>query len=158
VGRVYSLIFAAASIANASGDYDLFEIAPAANVPVALHGIHLGQTSELGDASEEQLTVSVVRGHATGGNGSATTARPMLAGDSAAAAACETIATTPASAGTGVTLDVHTFNIRAGLEVWWPPEVRPVCSAAQTLIVVRLLTTVADDLTMNGTLYFEELS
>lgn len=157
MGRVYSLSFAAQTIANASGDYDLFELAPAANVPIALHGLHIGQTSEVGDAAEELLNVSIVRGHATGGNGTSATPRPMNPGDAAAAAVCETIATTPASSGTGVTLDVHSFNVRAGLELWWPPECRPACSAAQTLIVVRLLTTVADDLTMSATLYFEEL-
>jgi len=157
VGRVYTLTFDGSTIAAASGDYDLFEIAPADDNPVALHGLHLGQTSELGDAAEEQMRVSIVRGNATGGNGAATTPRPLNPNDVAAAAVCETVGSTPASTGTPLTLDIHTFNLRAGLEVWWPPECRPKATQAQGLIVVRMLTTVADDITLAGTLYFEEL-
>lgn len=157
MGRCYSLTFQAQTIANASGDYDLFEIAPADDKPVALHWLHLGQTSELGDAAEEQLRVAVIRGHATGGNGTSTTARPLNPNDTAAGATCETVGSTIASGGTAITICEHVFNIRAGLDLIWTPELRPVASQADTLIVVRLMAAVADDLTMSGTLYFEEI-
>ena len=64
--------------------------------------------------------------------------------------------TTTAPAGTGVTLHTSAFNVRAGLEYWWPPECRPGASQANTTIVVRI-TAPTDALTMSGTLYVEEL-
>ncbi len=90
-------------------------------------------------------------------NGTATTARPLSAGDAACSAACETVASTIASAGTGVTLWTRPWNIRIGEEKLWPEGERPNASAAHTLIVVRMLSTVADDLSLTGTLTFREL-
>ena len=157
MGRFYSLSFVAATIANASGDYDLFEIDPADDKPVRLHELRLHQTSELGDAAEEVLTIKVVRGHTTTGNGSATTPRPLLHSDTAAGAACETVATTIASTGTGVDLYVGGWNVRIPFEKIWTPDARPTCADTEGLIVVRMTTTVADDITMGGDLIFEEM-
>lgn len=158
MGRMYSISFVAQSIANASGDYDLFEIAPADDKPVILHELRLHQTTELGDAAEEVLTLKVVRGHSTGSNGTSTTPRPLSPNDTAAGAACETVGSTIASAGTGVDLFVAGWNVRVPFEKIWTPQARPVCTQAETLLVVRMTTTVADDLTMGGDLVFEELS
>lgn len=157
MGRFYSISFVAQSIANASGDYDLFEIDPADDKPVRLHELRLHQTSELGDAAEEILTLKVVRGHTTGSNGTSTTPRPMNPADAAAGAACETVGSTIASAGTGVDLFVAGWNVRLPFEKIWTPDARPACSDAEGLLVVRMTTTVADDLTMGGDLIFEEL-
>lgn len=156
-GRLYSISFVAQTIANASGDYDLFEIDPADDKPVALHELRLHQTSELGDAAEEILTIKVVRGHTTTGNGTATTPRPMKHADTAAGAVCETVGSTIASTGTGVDLYVGGMNVRVPFEKIWTPDARPTCADTEGLIVVRMTTTVADDLTMSGDLIFEEL-
>lgn len=155
-GRMYTLSFDNQSITTANADYDFFEIDPAAEKPVCLHALHLGQTSELGDAAEEQLRIAVIRGHTSSGNGTSTTARPMLTGDPAFSGAGETVGSTIASAGTGVTLWEFVWNIRIPLDYIWTPEGRPWSSGAD-LIVVRMLSTLADDATLSGTLLFEEL-
>lgn len=159
MGRMYTLTFQAQSITTANGDYDLFEIDPADDKPVALHWLHLGQITELGDAAEEQLRISVVRGHTSTGNGTSTTPRPLIHADTASGATCETVGSTIASAGTAVTLCEHVWNVRSPLDIIWTPETRPTCADTEGLIVVRLMSTVADDITsgLSGTLYFEEL-
>lgn len=155
--RFYTVEFEAQTIANASGDVDLFEVAPADDRPVELVSISLGQTSELGDAQEEQVRIRVIRGHATTGNGTSTTPRPGSPADSAASAACEVLGTTIASTGTAVNLLSDTWNLRAGFQ--WGPVPQGMglwCSQTEGLIVVRLMAAVADDITASGTLGFIE--
>jgi hypothetical protein len=156
MGRIYTVQFENVAVTAAQ---DFFEIAPASNTPVALHALLLTQSSDVGDAEEEMLRVSIVRGHSTGGSGgSAGTENPLSPLDTAAAFVAEINNTTIASAGTPLTLLSYSFNIRAGLELWFPPELRPICTAAQTNIVVRLHSTPADSLSMSGTVFVEELA
>lgn len=155
--RMYSIEFDNQTATNANGDHDLFELAPADDKPIYIAGLAIAQSTEIGDAQEEQLRWRVIRGHATTGNGTATTPRPMDTNDTAAGAVCETFATSIASAGTAINLHSGAFNLRVGLDYWWPPEARPRCSQADTLIVVRLMSTVTDDVNISGTLYFLEV-
>ncbi len=77
IGRRYSVQFAAVSISAAQ---DVFELSPADDKPICLKGISFDQTgnSDVGDAAEELVRWSIVRGHSTSGSGgSAATARPM---------------------------------------------------------------------------------
>ncbi len=153
MGRTYSVIFSAVAVTAAQ---DLFEITPADDKPVEIVGIELGQTSDAGDAADELLQLSIIRGHATSGSGgSAPTPAPLDPIDTAAGFTSEVNNTTVASAGTGVTLWTTAFNIRAGYINWFPPEARPAASQANTTIVVRM-TAPADSLTMSGTLYVRE--
>ena len=155
MARLYTVIFSAVSVSAAQ---DLFEITPGDDKPVRLHGISVGQTSDAGDAQDEQIQWSVIRGHTTSGSGgSAPTPAPLqTSADTAAGFTAEVNNTTTATAGTGVILHTSAFNVRAGLEYWWPPECRPGASQANTTIVVRI-TAPTDALTMSGTLYVEEL-
>jgi hypothetical protein len=155
-GRTYSVVFEHVSVSAAQ---DFFELTPADDKPVELLGLFIDQTgnSDVGDAAEEFLRYSIVRGHTTGGSGgSAPTPRPMDRSAAAAGAAAEVNNTTIASAGTGVTLHSGGFNVRAGLAIWWPPEAYPEASQGDTTIVVRLLAAPADAITLSGTLYFRE--
>lgn len=154
---VYSVSFHEQTIATASGDHDFFEVSPADDKPVEIVAVFLGNKSEVGDAAEEMVSWSIVRGHATGGNGTGATEVPLDPSDGAASFAAETVATTPASTGTPLTLHNDTFNIRTGLQLIFPPDMRPKASQADGTIVVRLLTALADDATMSGTLYVREL-
>lgn len=150
--RLYTVSFQAQSIANASGDYDLFEFDPATDKPIELLSVELGQTTELGDTAEENLRLSVVRGHTTSGNGTSTTPRPQSAADSAAGFAAETVASTPASAGTGVVLWANTWNVRAPGPIFPPlPQGSGFWTSGADLLVVRLDAAVTDDLTLTGT-------
>lgn len=154
---IYAVTFDQASFTTANGDYDFFEISPADDKPIEIVALFIGNKSEVGDAQEEMVAFSIVRGHSTGGNGSSATPRPLDSSDGAASFAAETVASTPASAGTPVTLHADTFNIRTGLQLIFPPDMRPKASQAETTIVVRLLTALADDATLSGTLYVREL-
>jgi hypothetical protein len=156
MGRIYAVTFENVSVTAAQ---DFFELQPVANKPVSLIGLLLSQSSDLGDAQEEILRIQIIRGHATTGSGGTTpTAQPVNnSSDTAYGGVAEVNNTTIASAGTGVSLFSHCFNIRAGLEHYFPPECRPGASTANVTIVVRLMAAPADALSMNGTLYFEEL-
>lgn len=155
MGRVYAVSFEGVAV---TAQVDFFELTPADDKPIAIHGLFLSQSSDVGDAAEEILRVKIIRGHATGGSGgSAPTPVPLDPNDAAAGCAAETNNTTIASTGTAVDLYADAFNIRSGLATIFPPEMRPMASQANTTIVVRLMAAPADSLTMSGTIYFEEL-
>jgi hypothetical protein len=155
MGRLYTVEFEGVSV---SAQVDFFEVSPADDKPVAIHGLELYQSSDVGDAAEEILRVRIIRGHTTGGSGGAApTPAALNPNDAAAGFAAETNNTTIASVGTTVNLWSGAFNIRTGLEKWWTPETRPMAGQGNTTVVVRLMAAPADALTMSGTLYVEEL-
>lgn len=156
-GRVYTVVFGAVSV---SAIQDAFEISPADDKPVELVGLVFNQTgnSDVGDAAEELLRWSVVRGHTTSGSGgSAPTPRPVKRSDPAAGFTAEVNNTTIASAGTGVTLHEDSFNVRAGCIFWWPEDTEPGAAQGDGTIVVRFPAAPADAITLSGTLYVREL-
>ncbi len=157
MSRMYTVSFTQQTIANASGDYDLFEITPADDAPLEVVGIFLAVTSETGDAAEEILPIQIIRGHATTGNGTSTTPQPIDPKGPAAGFTAETVGATIASAGTGVTVFADAFNVRAGYQMWFPEGCGPRVTQANTTMVVRSSATVADDVTMSGTLFVREV-
>lgn len=153
-GRTYAVTFAAVAIAAAQ---DLFEIQPADDKPVEIIGWNIGQTSDAGDAQDEQLQITVVRGHSTSGSGgTSATPRPLNPNDAAAGFTAEVNNTTIASSGTGVALFASAFNVRAGSDVYLPEDVRPRAGQGDGTIVVRI-TAPADSLTTSGVLWVREL-
>ncbi len=159
MGRVYSVSFENVSVAALQ---DFFEITPVADKPVAIHGFCIGQTgvADVGEAQEENLRLQIIRGHATTGSGGSTaTPIPMNPNDTAAGdTTVEINNTTIASAGTAVVLATHTMNVRSGIDMFYPPELRPQASFANTLLVLRLLANPADAITLSGTIWYEELN
>lgn len=154
-GKVYTVVFEGVAV---TATQDFFEVSPADDRPVEIIGLFLSQYSDTGDAADEILSYSVVRGHTTSGSGgSAPTPRPLDPSDPAAAFATEVNNTTIASAGTGVVLHRGSFNVRVGESLWLPPEAVWKATQGNTTIVVRLNAAPADSLTMNGTLYVREL-
>jgi hypothetical protein len=154
-GRIYTVVFSAVAVTAAQ---DLFEITPADDKPVEIVGIELGQSTDFGDAADETLQISIIRGHATSGSGgSAPTPQPLSPVDTAAGFTAEVNNTTIASTGTAVTLHTGCWNVRAGYINWFPESMRPTASQANTTIVVRQ-TAPADSITMSGTLYVRELA
>lgn len=155
-GRVYTVSFANVSVSAAQ---DLFEISPADDKPVELAGLFLAQNGvgDVGDAAEELVRISIIRGHTTSGSGgSAATPRPVKRTDPAAGFAAEVNNTTVASVGTTVTLHEDAFNVRAGYMLWWPEGTEPEAAQGDTTIVVRIPAP-ADAITLTGTLYVREL-
>lgn len=155
-GRVYTAQFEGTAVTAA---VDLFELIPATNKPISVHGLFIAQASDLGDAAEEILRYQVIRGHATSGSGGSSGVAPVPVDefDAAAGFSYETCNTTQASTGTAVVLHSGAFNIRVGEALWLPPEDRWKCSAGANRLVVRLMAAPTDSLTMSGTIYAEEL-
>lgn len=153
MGRIYTVEFEAVAV---TAQVDFFELTPADDKPLELVQLVLTQSTELGDAAEEQLRFRVIRGHATSGSGgAASTPAPLAATGQAAGFTAETNNTTIASAGTAVNLWSETFNVRSGLDRIWLPDARPGGSQA-SLLVVRLMAAPADSITFSGTLVVEE--
>jgi len=159
MGRIYTVSFSG-TVTSAGGDTDLLELTPAAQKPCKLRGFSLAQISEVADAAEEGLRISIIMLPATvtSGNGTATTGRPMDSANVAAGFAAETNGTTVATtSGTAITLAEYGWNIRnSPYEVWFPDsEFAPKVKSAESL-VVRQQTTLADDMTAAMTFWIEE--
>lgn len=154
MGMMYTAQFNAVACTVAQ---DFFEITASASRVVVLHQITLMQYTEFGDAQEEDWSILFKRGQTTSGSGgSSVTPAPLNFGQSAAGATVEANNTTKASTGTISTLHADAWNIR-GPYLWLPPpELRIVLSPSQRF-TVELNSTPVDSVTVNGTVYFEEL-
>lgn len=153
MGQLFSVSFASTSVANASGDFDLWEFDAAADHPIEILSIELGLTSSGDWTEEEQLDISIVRGNTTSGNGTAAAEVPLPFPGPTASFAAETVASTPASAGTAVVLWGNTWNVRAPGPIF-PPAPQGAgygTNDSGGLLCVRLNTAVADDVTLKGT-------
>ena len=150
--RLYTISVGAVSISAAQ---DLFEIRPVANHPIQIIGLQIGQTNS---TTQENLGLSIIRGHTSSGSaGSTPTIAPVDDGDAAAGFAAEINNTTIASGGTGVTLFTDTVNLLAGYSIWFYDEkTRIPAHAGHTTIVVRL-TAPAAARTFRATLWVLEL-
>lgn len=153
--NTYTVAFEAQTVAAASGDYDFFELDAAADYPIEVIGIELGQITQEGDTNEDLLRCAVVRGNTTTGNGTAATPQPT-SGTGTAQFAAETVSSTPASAGTAVNLWTFMWNTRVGYSLGPLPEGCGFWTRGAALLCVRLLAAVETDLTMSGSLLVVE--
>lgn len=153
-GRMYVVTFAAVA---ATAAQDLVEVVAPSDGAVVIHGWDIGQSTEAGDAADEQLRLELIRNYSTSGSGGSTfTALELDEEDPAFGGTCEINNTTVATGGTPQTVHATAFNVRAG-HVWIPtPEMR-VKVAAGVRIVLRMNSTPADSVSFSGSLYFEEL-
>jgi len=153
------------TLTAAGTDSDLLSLQPADDKPVRLCGWIIGQTSEVGDAAEENLRITVRHMTATvtiGSGGSAVTPAANRPGTSDVVAAgftarCNdtTVSTTSV---TSTIMEELAWNERnVPWERWIPEEQRPVAFQGEVLIV-RSETTPADDLTIGMTFFVEELA
>lgn len=152
------------TLTAAGGDADLVVIQPASNKPCRLVGWIISQVSEIGDAQEEDLRITVRHLTATvtvtGGTGVTPVAnRPgttdVVAAGFTATCNCTTVATTT---GTNSLMEELGWNERnTPWERWIPEELRPTAINGEALIV-RNETTAADDLTIGLTFIVEELA
>lgn len=127
---------------------DVLELLAATGKPLCLAGFELGQTSEVGDAQEEMLSLVLKRvtGAPTSGSGGGTsTFQQLQPNDAAAGATLETGNTTKLTGGTSVELKRWSWNVRSPLLYLPVPESRIVCDAG-TRLVLELVTTPADSI------------
>ncbi len=160
-GRVYSCVFDNVAVTVTS---DFFELNPAADKPIRLLALDIGQTNRTGDANEDMLRWSLVRmtgATLTSGTGGTTpTPQPLNPGDVAFSGTAKANTTTPATT-TGTTTQLHNscFNTRVGL-LWVPPPETlglGIDSAGTGVLLVRLLEAPSASTTFSGTCYIEEL-
>ena len=159
MSRIYTVPWQA-TVTAAGGDTDLFELTPAAQKPIKLRGLILSQFSEVGDAAEESVRISIIRLPATvtSGNGTAVTPVPLDSADVAAGFTGEYNSTTVATtSGTAAVVQEFAWNLRSTpCELWWPdPAFAPKVKNAEALIV-RMQSTLADDASFACTAYVEE--
>lgn len=161
MARFYTVSFTG-TLTNAGTDSDLFNLAAADDKPIRLRGLILSQSSEIGDAQEENLRITIQRFPATvtnGSGGSSVTPQTLDSIDAAAGftARCNdtTVATTN---GTAVKLEEFAWNERSSpMERWWPDERFAFTGRQTEAIIVRCESTAADDLTIEITAYVEEI-
>ena len=155
--RVYTVSVDNITYTAAGTDTDLFSIDPAADKPTAIKSCVIKATSEIQEAQEEWVRLKIIRGHTTvGSGGAAATARPLDPGDTAYSGSCRTNDTTIASAGTAVDLWSDAYNVRAGFELFRAPE-DWFWTTGANFIVVRLMSTVADDISLMATIDIVEI-
>jgi hypothetical protein len=154
---MYTVEFENVTVTAAGTDADLFELDAATDKPIEVVGVKLYTTSEVAEAQEEWIRLRWIRGHTTSGStpNSTPTPRPMSPVDAAAGFTCEAYNTTIASTGTAVNLESFAFQVRAGYEFFYPERCGHWTSGAD-LLVLRMLSTVADDVVMNATLWVNE--
>lgn len=158
MSRWYTASFTG-TITNAGGNTDLLESVPTTSKTVRLRGLKIGQLSEVGDAAEEGVSITIYKMTATvtsGSGGSTVTPTPFDVADTAYGGTCEMNNTTVATtSGASTVFEELAWNIRSSpFETWWPDR---ACVIKPTEgLIIRLNTTVADDITASVTVYLEE--
>lgn len=158
MGRIYTAIFKGIAVTAAQ---DLFEVLAPTDAIVVIHEWEVGQTTELGDAAEEQLLLTTNRGVGSvtsGSGGASVTPQPVEDGDAAFGGTVERNNTTIMAVGTGTLeeLETYVWNVRQSLRQVYTPETRPVISPGNRW-TLESESTPADSITMSGRLVLEEI-
>lgn len=162
MSRMYRVPYSG-TLTAAGTDADLLVVQPADDKPCRLVGWFINNISEVGDAQEEALRITLRHMTATvtvtGGTGVTPVAnRPgtndVVAAGFTATCNCTTVATTT---GTSTIMEELGWNERnTPWERWIPEELRPVALQGEALIV-RNESTLADDMTIGLTFIVEEM-
>jgi hypothetical protein len=153
MSRMYTVSFAGVAV---TAQQDFFEIVAAAGKNCRIWALYLSQSTEVGDAAEEGLSILLKAGATTSGSGgSAPTPTPQNITDTAAGFTAEVNNTTKATAGTIVTHHADNWNIRMPFQLILPPQMQIELTGSRRF-TVELATTPADSITVSGTLYVEE--
>ena len=140
---------------------DLIEVLAPADATVIIHRWTVTQDTELGDAQEEQLTLTTNRGVGSvtsGSGGSTVTAQPVSDGDPAFGGTVERNNTTIMAVGSGTLetdLEVLNWNVRAPFDKVYLPDERPMISPNNRW-TLELESAPADSITMSFSLVLEE--
>lgn len=157
MGRLYQVPIA---FVSQTAQIDLFELVAASNKGCRIHEIYIAQSTEVGDAAEEMLTLALKRASGTYTSGSGgTTPTPVAIDpdDAAAGFTAEVNNTTKAAAGTGTmtTERLFSWNVRMPFHLIFTPETRPKIKGGEAKIL-ELTTTPADAVTLGGYVLVEE--
>lgn len=160
MGRMYT-VPATFTLTNTGGNADLCFLSPADDKPIKLVGFTLGQTSEAGDAAEENIRITVRHMTATVTNGSGgSAATPVGGGGGGAGFTARVNDTTVATTtGTDQIREELAWNERnTPYERYYTEEKRRDCFTAKQgeALVLRCESTVADDVSITLTVDVEE--
>jgi hypothetical protein len=163
LGRAYSINFDNQTFANADGNVDIFSIVPAGDkicIIEALYLSNVGGTADAGDAQEELLRLTFKRMTATVTITGGSSFTPVRLGNNDAAAGFTSKfyhATVATTSGTTDVVHADGWNVRVPY-VWLPPpEHRIITAVSTSAFIVRLESTVADDIAVSGTLIVREM-
>lgn len=153
------------TVTNAGGNVDLVEVLPADDKPCKIRGILLSQISEVADAAEEGLSLTIYRLRATvtsGSGGSSASDGGALnnvdpSGTAAGFAAEYNNTTVATTSGNSNAMAELGWNIRNSPFDFWMPDERFAPKGRQgDGLIVRQNTTAADDYTGCFTFWIEE--
>lgn len=151
---IYTVTFAGVAV---TAQQDLIALVAHASKQCVLLAFGVSQSSDVGDAAEEGLSLLVKSGATTVGSGGS--AYTPVANDGSGAAAGFTARindTTIASAGTIVTHYAHNWNVRVGENILLTEPMQLIFGAGRRL-VIGLATTPSDSLTMSGYAVIQEI-
>ncbi len=159
---IYTVEFDDATVLNAEGSVDYWQLIPADDRPIAIIGIFLSM-DDVGDAAERNIRWQVIRGHTSPGSGAEfATVSPRavnrgMAGQESFTASGNLDGI--ASAGTEVhKLHTDRFNTRIGIREFLPEEAWWGASQTDVHLTVRQLGTVDETKKVSSTLYVAEYS
>lgn len=143
-------------VASPAAIFDFLELVCATAKPCRVRRIRIAQNSEP-TTEEEQLDLTVIRGHATSGSGGDTTPDGGVLNSTTPAVGytAETMNTTIASTGSPINLVEDAWNTRAGYDMAFAPEEAPEIVNAERLVVRSGAP--ADAVTIRATFWVEEL-
>ena len=151
------------TLTAAGGNTDLFQLNAATNKPIRLVGFRLGNTSEVGDTAEEGLELQLMHMTATVTDGTGTgstlvTPVPVTRGVAAAGFTARVNSPTVATTSGTTTIEEYVgwINRQTPLEMWYPDNKWCLDAIAGETIILRMNTVLADDMTLNLTLFVEE--
>lgn len=158
MGRMYQVPI---PFAAQTAQIDFFELTAAAEKPCCIHEIYLANSTDVGDAQEEMLTLKLKRASGTvtsGTGGTAPTPVPQEPDNAASGLTAEVNNTTKLVVGTGTITDerLYAWNVRTPFQLIFTPETRPRIKGGEKK-VLELTTTPADSITMGGYVLIEEL-
>lgn len=149
---VYTVPFAYTGAANV----DLAELNAASTKPLVILGYDIQQTSDVGDAAEEIVTLTFKTGATTSGSGgSASTPVAVDRANAAASFTAEQANTTKASAGTIVTVATFGWNVRMPDREKFTQEQQILLPASSRCTFE--ISAAADSLTITGQLWVQEI-
>lgn len=148
MARCYTVNLAPAAITVAA---DLVALVAADDIPIKIRAIRVWQTSDVGDAQAEILTLNLVRGNTTAGSGGAAgTQVPVDPKDAAASFTSRVGDTTAASVGTPVTVYSTGWPVGSAFEIVFPDNEMRRTDQGVGFLVLRLGGAPADSLTIGA--------
>ncbi len=154
IGVEYYIIIDQVAVSAAQ---DIFELTPTSAKPLSIEDGELTQSTELGDAQEEQLVIRWRRGNTVSGSGG-TSLTPVKKNGSFASAgfAAEANNTTKANTGTTDTIMPSTWNLRSEKRFAPLPQ-GTIEVAAGSRCCLELVNAPADSVTISGWLLVREI-